>query len=414
MNWFESLRVALQSLQANKLRSGLTMLGIVIGVAAVIALVAAGTGAQAQVLERFQSLGANVLIVQPGMAFVRGVAQGRVTTTTSAGNSLTLDDVEAISRLSRTVVAVAPEYSTRAQVVYGSRNTQTSIVGVTPEYAAVQNWEVAQGRFLDAQDLASRAKVAVLGATVAEDLFGQGTVNPIGKTVKINRQNYQVVGVLKSKGATGFQFQDDRVLIPLTTAQVRFGGAGNKTIHTINLQVASADQMDLAQAEVRAILRARRGLTGSQSDDFSIFNQTQIVETVAATTQTFTVLLGSIAAISLVVGGIGIMNIMLVSVTERTREIGIRKAVGARRRDILGQFLIEAVVLSVVGGLVGILVGYGAAQIIAPLLGVSRALVTAQSVILALGVSIGVGLFFGIYPANRAARLNPIEALRYE
>jgi putative ABC transport system permease protein len=409
MNWFESLRVALQSLQANKLRSGLTMLGIVIGVAAVISLVAAGTGAQAQVLERFQGLGANVLIVQPGRAFFRGVSQGG-----ASAQSLTLDDVEAIARLSRTVVAVAPEYSTSAQVVYGSHNTRASIVGVTPEYAAVQNWQVDQGRFLDAQDVASRAKVAVLGSSVAEDLFGNGLVNPIGKTIKINRQNYQVVGVLKSKGATGFQNQDERVFIPLTTAQVRFGGAGNDTVHAINLQVASADKMGLAQAEVRAILRARHGLTASQEDDFTVFNQTQIVEMVEQTTQTFTVLLGSIAAVSLVVGGIGIMNIMLVSVTERTREIGIRKAVGARRRDILGQFLLEAVVLSVVGGLVGILAGYGAAQVISPLLGLRRALVTAESVILALAVSIGVGLFFGIYPANRAARLNPIEALRYE
>jgi len=287
-------------------------------------------------------------------------------------------------------------------------------VGVTPEYAAVQNWQVDQGRFLDAQDVASRAKVAVLGSSVAEDLFGNGLVNPIGKTIKINRQNYQVVGVLKSKGATGFQNQDERVFVPLTTAQVRFGGAGNDTVHAINLQVASADKMGLAQAEVRAILRARHGLTASQEDDFTVFNQTQIVEMVEQTTQTFTVLLGSIAAVSLVVGGIGIMNIMLVSVTERTREIGIRKAVGARRRDILGQFLLEAVVLSVVGGLVGILAGYGAAQVISPLLGLRRALVTAESVILALAVSIGVGLFFGIYPANRAARLNPIEALRYE
>ncbi|MGQ9594280.1 MAG: ABC transporter permease [Anaerolineae bacterium] len=228
MNWWESLRVALQSLLANKLRSGLTMLGIVIGVAAVISLVAAGAGAQAQVLERFQGLGANVLIVRPGAAFFRGVAQGGTSV-----ESLTLDDVEAIVRLSKTVVAVAPEYSTSAQVVYGSKNARTTVVGVTPEYAIVQNWQVVQGRFLNAQELASQAKVAVLGSSVAETLFGTGLVNPIGKTIKINRQNHQVVGVLKSKGATGFQAQDDRVLIPLTTAQVRFGGAGSKKVQAI-------------------------------------------------------------------------------------------------------------------------------------------------------------------------------------
>jgi putative ABC transport system permease protein len=396
---------------ANKLRSALTMLGIIIGVGAVIALVAAGAGAQAQVTERFQSLGSNLLVVSPGRVFYRGVSMGAAT-----ARSLTNDDTDAIARLASSVAAIAPEYSTRAQVVYGNKNTQTTVLGVTPEYLTVRNWQVARGRFIEELDVKGQARVVALGAGVVKDLFGDTTlIDPLGKTVKINRQNYQIVGIMASKGtAGGFQNQDDQVFIPLTTAQIRFGGAGNKSLSSISVQAVSADKMDQAQAELTAILRARHGLSGSQSNDFIVQNQAQIVEMVQETSQTFTVLLGSIAAISLVVGGIGIMNIMLVSVTERTREIGIRKAVGAKRRDVLTQFLVEAVVLSLVGGLVGVLAGYGAAQVVTPLLGGTRALVTTGSVIMALSVSIAVGLFFGIYPANRAAALHPIEALRYE
>jgi len=404
----ESLRLALQSLLANKLRSALTMLGIIIGVGAVIALVAAGAGAQAQVRERFESLGSNLLVIQPRGGSFRGVTQAA-----SSAQSLTNDDVAAILALARNVAAVAPQYSAQATVAYGNKNTQTSVLGVTPAYLTVGNWRVSRGRFISELDDTGQAKVAVLGSSVAEDLFGK-LVDPLGKTVKINRQNYQVVGVLASKGVSGAQNQDDQVFIALSTAQVKFGGAGNTTLRAINVQVASADKMDLAQAELRAILRARHGLTGNQNDDFTIRNQTQIVEMVEQSAETFTILLGSIAAISLVVGGIGIMNIMFVSVTERTREIGIRKAVGAKRRDILAQFLAEATVLSLLGGMVGVLVGYAGAQIVTPLLGGSRALVTPQSVIMALGVSVAVGLFFGIYPAARAAALHPIEALRYE
>jgi len=410
MNVMESVRIALGSIAANKLRSGLTMLGIIIGVGAVIALVAAGAGAQAQVTERFQSLGSNLLVISPGRSFFRGVSMGA-----ASAQSLTNDDVDAISALASSVAAVAPAYSARAQVVYGSKNTQTTVLGVTPEYLTVRNWTVSRGRFINDLDDRTQAKVVVLGATVVEDLFG-GTslVDPLGKTVKINRQAYQVVGILARKGTGGFDNQDDQVFIPLTTAQIKFGGAGNRSVQSINVQVVSGDKMELAQAELRAIMRASHNLTGSQSDDFMIQNQTQIVEMVQQTAETFTILLGSIAAISLVVGGIGIMNIMLVSVTERTREIGIRKAVGARRRDILAQFLVEAVVLGLVGGLVGVLAGYGGAQVVTPLLGGTRALVTPESVVMALSVSIGVGLFFGIYPARRAAALNPIDALRYE
>lgn len=410
MNVIASVRVALRSLITNKLRSGLTMLGIIIGVAAVIALVAVGAGAQAQVTERFESLGSNMLVISPGTMSFRGISQG-----IASAQTLTNDDVEAIAHLASAVSAIAPEYSNWGQqVVYGNKNTQTTVLGVTPEYLVVRNWQVDQGRFIESLDLASQAKVVVLGATVAEELFGQTLVDPLGKTVKIKRQNYQIVGLLAAKGVGGFQNLDDQVFIPLSTAQLKFGGAGNTSLGAINVQVVSAEKMGWAQAELAAILRARHGLAQGQSDDFTVQNQTQIVETMQDIMGTFTVLLGSIAAISLLVGGIGVMNIMLVSVTERTREIGIRKAVGAKRRDIMAQFLVEAMVLSFLGGLVGVLAGYGGAQAVTPLMGGTRAVVTPDSVAMALGVSVAVGLFFGLYPASRAAALNPIDALRFE
>ncbi len=409
MNIIEIARVAVRSLAANKLRSGLTLLGMVIGVASVIALVAVGSGAQAQVTEQFESLGSNLLTISSGAMMFRGMSMG-----TASAQSLTNDDLEAIDQLATSVSAIAPQYSTSAQVVYGNKNTQTTVLGVTLDYLTVRNFQVERGRFIDNLDLTNQDKVAVLGATVAEDLFGEGLVDPLGKTIKINRQNYQVVGILASKGLGGFQNLDDQVFIPLSTAQIKFGGAGNTSLQSIDVQVVSADKIEWAKAELTAILRASHGLAASQSEDFSVFDQTQMVETIGEVMQIFTVLLSSIAAISLVVGGIGIMNIMLVSVTERTREIGIRKAVGAKRRDILAQFLAEAVVLSLLGGVVGILTGYAVAQVVTPLLGGTRALVTPGSVVMGLSVSMGMGLFFGTYPASRAASLHPIEALRYE
>jgi putative ABC transport system permease protein len=406
---FMVLRVALMALVRHKTRSILTMLGVVIGVGAVIALVAAGEGAQAQVVSQFESLGSNLLIVSPFTSFGFG-RRGLQESTTE----LTMDDVDAIKALATSVALVAPSYSTQATVTYAGETTNGQITGVTGDYAAVNNWTLARGRFITPAENESMAMVVVLGPGMVEDLFGSTSANPIGETVRISRQNYTVVGVLESKGTTGFQNQDNAVMIPLRTAQLKRGGAGTKTVSSISLQVRTAEEMDLAQAQVTAILRARHGLTGTAENDFRVQNQADMVSSVSETSSTFTTLLASIAAISLIVGGIGIMNIMLVSVTERTREVGLRKAVGAKRGDILLQFLTEAVVLSGFGGLIGVGVGIVAAQIITPLLGGTEALVTPQSVILAVAVSLGIGVFFGLYPANRAAALNPIDALRYE
>jgi len=403
------LRVALTSLTAHTMRTFLTMLGIVIGVAAVIALVAVGQGTQAQVLSQFESLGSNLLTVQSMMRF--GFSQFGLQQSSS---ELTMDDVEAIEALASSVSLVAPEYSSNATATYGGTTTSVSISGVTEIYGVVNNRSVSRGRFITAEDNEEIAKVVVLGSDVLEDLFGSTAVNPVGQTIRLNRQNYEVIGVLESEGTSGMESEDSIILMPLRTAQLKLGGAGTTSVRSISLQVRSAEEMDLAQAQVTAILRARHGLAAGEDDDFMVRNQADLVSSIEETSGTFTTLLGSIAAISLLVGGIGIMNIMLVSVTERTREVGLRKAVGAKHSDILVQFLTEAIVISVLGGVIGVALGVGGAQIIAPLLGASQAVVTGQSVALAVAVSLAIGLFFGLYPANRAAALNPIEALRYE
>jgi putative ABC transport system permease protein len=407
---FMVLRASAQSLIAHKLRSFLTMLGIVIGVGAVIALVAVGQGAQAQVVNQFASLGSNLLTVTAGTNF--GFSR---TGLRQSQRRLNMNDVAAIKGLATAVSLLAPEYgASNTTVSYGGKTTSPSVSGVTAEYAPVRNWTLTNGRFVNAEDDANLGMVVVLGSQAVSDLFGSTLVNPVGETIRINRQNYEVIGVLKTKGQSGPNNQDNVALIPLRTAQLKLGGAGTTTVRSINLQVRSAADMNLAQAQVTAILRTLHGLQTGAQDDFTVQNQADILSTVEQTTGTFTTLLGSIAAISLLVGGIGIMNIMLVSVTERTREIGLRKAVGAKRGDILVQFLAEAMVLSVIGGLIGVGLGIGGAQLISPLLGSTRALVTPQSIVLALVVSLGIGIFFGFYPANSASRLNPIDALRYE
>ncbi len=403
------LRVAGSALVAHKLRSFLTMLGIIIGVAAVIALVAVGQGAQAQVVNQFQSLGSNLLMVSPIQNFSFG-RQGARTTS----RQLTNADADAIRALATSVSLIAPEYSANATVVYGGKTTNVSISGVTAEYATVRNYAVSLGSFITKENNDNIDMVVVLGQTVVEDLFGSADVNPVGETVRVNRQNYNVIGVLKQKGTGGMGNQDNIVLMPLRTAQLKLGGAGTTTLRSISLSVKSADEMGLAQAQVTAILRSLHGLQPGADNDFMIQNQADILSSVEQATGTFTTLLGSIAAISLLVGGIGIMNIMLVSVTERTREVGLRKAVGAKKTDIMVQFLIEAMAISVLGGAIGVVLGIGGAEIITPLMGSANALVTPESVVLALVVSLGIGIFFGLYPANRAATLNPIDALRYE
>ncbi|MGQ9674815.1 MAG: ABC transporter permease [Chloroflexota bacterium] len=414
MNLIESFNVALRALAANKLRSGLTMLGMIIGVAAVIAMLSVGKGAEASITSQIESMGSNLVFVTPG-----ATQQGGVRTSAGSANSLTLEDAEAIADPVNVpeVAAVAPELSSFSQVVAGSQNVNTRIIGVTPEYQEVRNFRAAVGDFIEQQHVDARSLVAVLGSNVATQLFG--TEDPIGREIKINRIAFRVIGVLESKGSQAMGNQDDMVVIPITTLQQRLFRAlpargGGHIVSSINVQVASKELIDSAIQRIGDVLRERHKVV---EDDFTVRSQEDMLEVVAQITGILSLLLGSIGGISLLVGGIGIMNIMLVSVTERTREIGIRKAVGAKRRDILLQFLIESMVISVVGGGGGIALGAGLSAIVSRLDMGGQSLptvVSGDAVALAVGVAAAIGIFFGLYPAFRAARLNPIEALRYE
>ena len=413
MNLLESLRVALRALTANKLRSALTMLGMIIGVGAVIALMSVGKGAQAMITSQIQGMGTNLLFVTPGNQSQAGVKQGQ-----GSAPTLTLEDADALGDPANVpaATAVAPESQSFSQVIAGPQNTMTRIVGVTPAYEDVRNFHVAEGEFISKQNLDGRSNVAVLGSNVALDLFGD--MDAIGQNIRINRVNFRVVGVLESKGSQAMGNQDDLILVPLTTLlqklnrQRNVRGAPN--VNTIYVQVSDDKLMNDAVEQIGAVLRQRHR---TAQDDFTVRSQDDLLSMAGQITGIMTLLLGSIAGISLVVGGIGIMNIMLVSVTERTREIGIRKAVGAKRRDILIQFLIEATVVSLLGGAIGLLLGTGLSELIGRIdLGGQTipTVVSADAVVLAVGVSGAIGIFFGIYPATRAASLNPIEALRYE
>jgi putative ABC transport system permease protein len=416
MNVVESFRIAVRALAANKLRALLTMLGMIIGVSAVISLMSVGRGAQAAVTERIQGLGTNLLFIRPGSTQQGGIRAGG-----GSAQTLSLEDAQAIADQVPQVVGVAPESGSFAQLVAGGQNWNARVIGTTEDYAAVRNATVANGDFITRQHMEGRSRVVVLGATVAENLFGE--TDPVDESVRISlfgRQgtSFRVIGVMEKKGGSGMGNQDDQVFIPISAYYTRLTTArtvrGSYQVSTINVQVADAEVMQEAVQEIAALLRQRHRVA---QDDFTIQSQEDFLATAAQVTGVMTVLLGAIAGISLVVGGIGIMNIMLVSVTERTREIGIRKAVGARRRDILAQFLVEATVVSVLGGLIGMGIGIGLSRVVA---GVNlngqqlTTLVTPDAVVLSFTVSAAVGLFFGIYPAMRAARLHPIEALRYE
>jgi putative ABC transport system permease protein len=403
----ETFRVALEALRANTLRSLLTMLGIVIGVGAVIAMIALGRGAQDSVRNRIAALGTTLLSISAGQQ--RG--PGSVASGTDRA-PLTLDDAEAIAARATAILAVQPEMSRNLQVQYGSVNTNTSIVGTTANYTEVRNLAIAYGRmFRDTED-AGRRKVAVLGPQVVADLGVSDPAQIVGYEVRIAGAWFEVTGVLASRGQSGgFQNQDDQVLIPIQTA--RYRTIGNDRLRSINVLAASEAEIPLAMAEAQRVLRREHRLRAGQADDFQIRNQSDFLTALGETTQVFTYLLAGIAAVSLLVGGIGIMNIMLVSVTERTREIGIRKALGATPVNILLQFLIEAVVLCLIGGVIGIGAGVGTAMLLSRTLGWNTS-VGPESVAIAFGFSAFVGIVFGVWPARRAASMDPINALRYE
>ena len=405
MNWSESLAVAMEGLSANKSRSVLTMLGVIIGVGSVIAMLAIAKGTQEQSLARIQQMGTNVLIIFSGQTSQGGVRGGF-----GSVQSLTLDDTTAIPRMCPSVLKSTAEVSRNLQVVYRNQNTSTTVMGTTPAYLDVRNYSVEQGRFFTDKELRSFATVCCIGKTTTTNVFGN--VNPVGKYILIAGRRFHIIGMMAEKGAAGgFGDPDDQIFVPITTAMYNMFGL--TYVRDINVEARSMDLIDQASKEIESALRKRHRLRDKDDDDFIIRNQADIINAVNDSTKIFAVLLGSIASISLLVGGIGIMNIMLVSVTERTREIGIRIALGARQGDIQAQFLVEAIVLSLVGGAIGIVLGLLSSWILGMTTGWSVS-VSPFSVMLSFGFSAFVGLAFGYFPARKASKLDPIDALRYE
>ena len=410
MSVWQSVRIAGRALRVNKLRSALTMLGIIIGVAAVIAMVGVGAGAQARVAEQIQSLGSNLIIVLSGSVTSSGIRLG-------TGSQLTIseDDSTAIAREVPLVQASAPSVRGTAQVVYGNLNWATVIQGVTQDYFEAREWPVTDGRAINPEDVEGATKIALLGQTTALNLFGES--EPLGQIIRIKKVPFTVVGVLSRKGQNSWgQDQDDVILIPISTAKKKVLGvsqANPRAVGSISIKVRADEDMAEAENQIRALLRQRHRLQPFQDDDFWLRNLSEVLQTQEESSKVMTYLLAAIASVSLLVGGIGIMNIMLVSVTERTREIGLRMAVGARRRHILLQFLIEAITLSLIGGIIGIALGLGGSRAIS-YFAEWRTLVAPESIVIAFGFAAGIGIFFGFYPARKASRLDPIEALRYE
>lgn len=389
----------------NKARSGLTVLGIVIGIASVIAMVSIGQGAQNSIQSSIESIGSNLIMVTPGAQRGSLISAGR-----GSSQTLTSADADAIGLDVENVLAVAPVDSRRFQVTSPGKNTNTQVIGTTPAYISARNVEVDNGSFFSDTQVRSQDKVAVIGPTTATDLFGDGAV-PIGQTIRINKINFRVIGITKAKGGTGFTNSDDVIYVPLLTAMHFL--TGSDYVNEIDVQAVDTTSLADVQQGVTDLLLQRHKISNPQLADFSTLNQADIIATATSVTGTFTVLLAAIAGISLLVGGIGIMNMMLTIVTERTREIGLRKAIGATERDISLQFLAESVLLTFLGGAIGILLGWLIAFVVSKIFGTPAA-VSLFSVGLAFGVSSGIGIVFGYYPAQRAARLNPIEALRYE
>ena len=404
MGILESLANALRGLLANKLRSALTMLGVIIGVGAIMTTTSIGEGAKADITERIQTLGANILAVRPGQSRFRGRSSGQ------SRRSLKYEDAMVLRERAKNILYVSPEANQRTQVKYGNKNHNTTVVGTTPEYQVTANFPVERGAFFTENDVRYRRRVCTLGKTVVDELFGD-KVDPIGKTVKIRRLNFRVLGVMKEKGATGWRNPDDQIFIPVSTAMKRV--FGTDYLSSISAQAISSGVMEPAEAEIESLLRKQHKLPANKDLDFNVRNQAEFLETLEESGQTFTYMILGIAIVSLVVGGIGIMNIMLVSVTERTREIGLRKAVGAKRHDILMQFLIESMTLSIIGGLIGIGVGVFCSRMVPSLWG-WRTIISPTYTVLAFVVAAWIGIFFGAYPAWKAAKLHPIEALRHE